>query len=384
MTKKPSASGGLDGIVAGESKISTVGLGFGLNYRGYNIEDLAKYACFEEVAYLLLIGELPTPEELAAFRLRVNANRTIPPALKQVIELMPKTSHPMEVTRTITSFLGVIEPEGPGNDQLKIAIRLIAVLGPAICYWYHFSNFGRRIVENTLPTDSIAANFMKLLLQKDQIEPITERTMDVSLILYAEHDFNASTFAARVTVSTKSDFYSGIVSGIGALRGNLHGGANEAAQEFLEKIGSVEEADKILNESYAKKKLIMGFGHRVYKKQDPRSAIIKEYSKKLTEHGPAPNKLLFQVSEHIENRMIKEKNKHTNLDFYSASAYHQLGIPTYLFTPIFVISRTTGWSAHIFEQRAYTKIIRPVSEYVGPQPRDYVPLNKRKKAEARL
>jgi 2-methylcitrate synthase len=290
----------------------------------------------------------------------------------------------MEVTRTITSFLGVIEPETAENDQLKIAIRLISVLGPAICYWYHYSNFGKRIVENTLPTDSIAANFMKLLLQKDQIEPITERTMDVSLILYAEHDFNASTFTARVTVSTKSDFYSGIVSGIGALRGNLHGGANEAAQEFLEQIKSVEEADKILNESYAKKKLIMGFGHRIYKKQDPRSAIIKEYSRKLTEHGPAPNKLLFQVSEHIENRMIKEKNKHTNLDFYSASAYHQLGIPTYLFTPIFVISRTTGWAAHIFEQREYKKIIRPVSEYVGPQPRDYVPLGKRKKAEARL
>lgn len=312
MTKKASPSGGLDGIIAGESKISTVGLGFGLNYRGYNIEDLAKYACFEEVAYLLLIGELPNPEELAAFRKRVNSNRTIPPALKAVIELMPKSSHPMEVTRTITSFLGVIEPESAENDQLKIAIRLIAVLGPSICYWYHFSNFGRRIVENTLPTDSIAANFMKLLLQKDEIDPIAERTMDVSLILYAEHDFNASTFAARVTVSTKSDFYSAIVSGIGALRGNLHGGANEAAQQFLEKIQSVEEAEKILDESYAKKKLIMGFGHRIYKKQDPRSGIIKEYSKKLTEHGPFPNKLLFQVSEYIENRMIKEKNKHTD------------------------------------------------------------------------
>ena len=199
--------------------------------------------------------------------------------------------------------------EGPQNDQLTIAIRLIAVFGPAICYWYHFSNFGRRINEHTGENDSIAANFMKMLLQTKDILPIVERTMDVSLILYAEHDFNASTFAARVTVSTKSDFYSGIVSGIGALRGALHGGANEAAQEFLEKINSIEEAEKVLNESYEKKKLIMGFGHRVYKKQDPRSGIIKEYSKKLTEHGPAPNKTLFAVSEYIENRMIKEKNK---------------------------------------------------------------------------
>lgn len=384
MTKKPSASAGLDGIIAGESKISTVGLGYGLNYRGYNIEDLAKYSTFEEVAYLLLLGELPTADELAAFKKQICANRTIPPSLKSVIELMPKTSHPMEVTRTIASFLGVIEPESPENTQLKVAIRLIAVLGPAICYWYHYSNFGRRIVENTAPTDSIAGNFMKLLLQKDEIDPIVERTMDVSLILYAEHDFNASTFSARVVVSTRSDIYSAIVAGIGALRGSLHGGANEAAQEFLEKIPSVEEADHILNESYAKKKLIMGFGHRIYKKQDPRSAIIKEYSRKLTEHGPFPNKVLFQVSEHIENRMIKEKNKHTNLDFYSASAYNQLGIPTYLFTPIFVISRTTGWAAHIFEQREYKKIIRPVSEYIGPQPRDFLPIGKRKRAEAKF
>lgn len=384
MTKKPSPSGGLDGIIAGESRISTVGLGYGLNYRGYNIEDLAKYACFEEVAFLLLIGHLPNVSELAGFRKKISSSRQIPPALKSVIELMPKSAHPMEVTRTIASFLGVIEPESPINDQLQIAIRLISVLGPAICYWYHFSNFGNKIDETTDETDSIAANFMKLLLQRKVIDPIVERTMDVSLILYAEHDFNASTFAARVTISTKSDFYSGIVSGIGALRGSLHGGANEAAQEFLEQIKSVEEADKILNESYAKKKLIMGFGHRIYKKQDPRSSIIKEYSKKLTEHGPNPNKLLFQISEHIEHRMIKEKNKHTNLDFYSASAYHQMGIPTYLFTPIFVISRTSGWSAHIFEQREHKKIIRPVSEYVGPEPREYVPLSKRKYSDPKL
>lgn len=384
MTKKPSSSSGLDGIIAGESKISTVGLGFGLNYRGYSIEDLARHCSFEEVAYLLLLGSLPTLPELTQFKKRVCASRTLPSSLKTVIELMPKTAHPMEVTRTIASFLGVIEPEGPKNDQLSIAIRLIAVFGPAICYWYHYSNFGRRIEEHTGENDSIAANFMKILLQTNEILPIVERTMDVSLILYAEHDFNASTFAARVTVSTKSDFYSGIVSGIAALRGNLHGGANEAAQEFLEKIKSIAEAEKVLNESYEKKKLIMGFGHRVYKKQDPRSAIIKEYSKKLTESGPAPNKTLFEVSEYIENRMIREKNKHTNLDFYSASAYHQLGIPTYLFTPIFVISRTTGWAAHIFEQREYKKLIRPISEYVGPKPREYEPLEKRMKLEAKL
>ena len=300
MSKKPNSSSGLDGIIAGESKISTVGLGFGLNYRGYNIEDLAKYACFEEVAYLLLIGELPTQAELNAFRHNINEHRTLPPSLCQVIELMPKTSHPMEVCRTIASFIGVVEPESATNNQLQISIRLIAMMGPAICYWYHFANYGKKIETNTSSTDSIAANFMKLLLQRQEIEPILERTMDVSLILYAEHDFNASTFSARVVASTRSDFYSGIVAGIGALRGNLHGGANEAAQEFLEKIGSIQEADNILNESYSKKKLIMGFGHRVYKKADPRSAIIKEYSKKLSEYGPYPNKKLFEISEHIE------------------------------------------------------------------------------------
>lgn len=227
MSKKSSSTSGLDGIIAGESAISTVGLGFGLNYRGYSIEDLAQHGSFEEIAYLLLLGNLPTLPELQAFRHSIAEKRTLPSALKTVLELMPASSHPMEVMRTIASFLGVIEPETNTYGQLEVAIRLIAVFGPAICYWHHFANGGKRIETNTDPEDSIAENFLKLLLLIPSPPPLLVRTVDVSLILYAEHDFNASTFSARVVVSTKSDIYSGIVAGIGALRGNLHGGANE-------------------------------------------------------------------------------------------------------------------------------------------------------------
>ncbi len=227
MSKKSSSASGLDGIIAGESAISTVGLGYGLNYRGYSIEDLAQNATFEEVAYLLLLGNLPTLPELQAFRHSIAEKRTLPPSLKTVLELMPACSHPMEVMRTIASFLGVIEPETTTHGQLEISIRLIAIFGPAICYWHHFANSGKRIETNTDSGDSIAENFLLLLLLNPSPPPLLVRTVDVSLILYAEHDFNASTFSARVVVSTKSDIYSGIVAGIGALRGNLHGGANE-------------------------------------------------------------------------------------------------------------------------------------------------------------
>jgi len=352
-------------------------LGYGLNYRGYNIKDLANNCIFEEVAHLLLIGVLPTKDQLCAFHKQISSQRDLPKELKDVLERIPLKAHPMDVMRTISSFLGVIEPECKvNNNQLKIAIRLIALFGPALIYWWHFANSGLRISTTTRPEDSVATNFMKLLLLQEKVDPLEVKAVDVSLILYAEHDFNASTFSARVTVSTNSDFYSGITAAIGTLRGNLHGGANEAAMDLLEPIKSVSESDNVLNDFFAKKKLVMGFGHRVYKKEDPRSPIIKEYSKKLCER-PKGNKTLFAVSEHVENRMLKEKKMFPNLDFYSASAYNQCGIPTTFFTPIFVIARTAGWSAHIFEQRANNKLIRPMSNYTGPAPKDFIQIDKR-------
>lgn len=309
----------------------------------------------------------------------------------------------MDVMRTISSILGVLEPETKKNTQLDISLRLIALFGPALLYWYHFSRSGIRINGQTGPNDSIALNFLKLYHLTDKVEPLLVRAFDVSLILYAEHEYNASTFAARVTVSTMSDFYSGIIqtsyykkgitSAIGTLRGTLHGGANEAAMAFLAPLQTIQDADKFINHQFQNKKLIMGFGHRVYKKEDPRfihlyidrSPIIKKYSILLTD-GPYGNKTLLDVSQHIEKRILNEKKMFANLDFYSASAYNQCGyshfinsisIDTSLFTPIFVISRTTGWAAHIIEQRSNNKLIRPISHYTGPDPLKFVPIQSR-------
>ena len=368
--------GGLAGITAGDSAISTVGLGYGLNYRGYNIQDLAKFSTFEEVAHLLLVGYLPSNTELIALKHQISSKRTLPSSLKVVLENIPSSAHPMDVLRTVSSFMGLIEPEDKHNNQLQISIRLMALFGPALLYWYHYANSGLRIETNPNTEDTVAENFLRLMKLSDKIDPVEVKAFDASLILYAEHDYNASTFAARVTVATNSDFYSGITSAIGTLRGNLHGGANEAAMEFLTPIQNIKQADDILNDFFSKKKLVMGFGHRIYKKEDPRSLIIKEFAQKLCERKGG-NKSLFEISEHIEKRMLNEKKMYPNLDFYSASAYNQCGIPTSFFTPIFVIARTTGWSAHIFEQRANNKLIRPISNYIGPQTRDYVPIEKR-------
>jgi 2-methylcitrate synthase len=331
MTSKPNEAAksneGLDGIVAGESAISTVGIGLGLNYRGYNIVDLAKQCIFEEVIHLLLFGTLPTEQQLTALRERISKLRTLPLVLVRVLEALPRESNCMDVMRTISSVLGIVEPETEKNDQISIALRLMAVFGPALNYWYHFSHNGRRIKTELLPSDTIALNFLKLYHQRDDIDPLIVKTFDASLILYAEHDFNASTFTARVTVSTRSDFYSGITSAIGTLRGPLHGGANEAAMKMLEELKSVEDSNAYLEGKWKAKELIMGFGHRIYKKDDPRSNIIKEYSLALSKTKYGRPKFL-EISQNIEARMIKEKQKWPNLDFYAASAYNQCGIHT--------------------------------------------------------
>ncbi len=371
MDKK---SGGLAGLIVGSSAICTVGKeGLGLNYRGYDIHDLAAHSTFEEVAYLLIYGELPNQKELQAYQEKLMLLRELPDSLKQVLEVIPATTHPMDVLRTGCSMLGTLEPESKQYSQCDIADRLIASTSSMLLYWYQFHRTGKRI-KTTTDENSIAGHFLHLLHDQKPSED-HRRAMDVSLILYAEHEFNASTFAARVTTSTESDFYSAIVTGIGTLRGPLHGGANEAAMELLQRFKNPDEAERGIKTLLSDKIKIMGFGHRVYKISDPRSDIIKEWSKKLSE--TAQDAELYPISERIEKIMWDEKHLFPNLDFYSASTYHFCGIPTPMFTPIFVVSRITGWSAHIIEQRADNRLIRPDAEYTGPAPRAYIPIHQR-------
>ncbi len=372
MTSK---SGGLEGIVAGESAIATVGkAGKGLNYRGYSIDELANKASFEEVAYLLHYGELPTQSELNAYQQKLNSLRGIPDPLKAVLKAIPKNSHPMDVLRTSCSFLGNIEPEEIFEQQYDIADRLLALYPGIICYWYNWHFLGKEISEFSDEL-TIGGHFLALLHQHTSNNEIAKDLMNVSLILYAEHEFNASTFAARVTAATLSDIYSAMTSAIGTLRGPLHGGANEAAMALIDRFSSADEAEEQLMKMLANKEKIMGFGHRVYKECDPRSDIIKAWSKRVAE--TSGNMTLYDVSERIEKVMWREKKLFPNLDFYSASAYHFCEIPTFLFTPIFVMSRTTGWAAHIFEQRANNRLIRPTSDYIGPVHRPYVSIEQR-------
>jgi 2-methylcitrate synthase len=363
--------GGLAGVIAGQSAIASVEEeGEGLSYRGYSIDELAEYASFEEVAYLLIYGLLPTQTELNAYLDKLTSLRQLPKTLQTLLQLIPKSTNPMDVLRTACSMLGTLEPETDFSQQYDIADRLLAVFPGIICYWYAYHYQGREInVESKEQT--IGGHFLRLLHQKKPMKLECD-LMNVSLILYAEHEFNASTFAARITASTLADFYSAITTAIGTLRGPLHGGANEAAMKLLEKFNSPDEAERELLVMLANKEKIMGFGHRVYKDHDPRSDIIKQWSRKLAEFRN--DMLLFQVSERTEAVMRREKKLFPNLDFYSASTYHYLGIPTFLFTPIFVISRITGWSAHVFEQRGDNRLIRPSSEYIGPVSRKFIPI----------
>lgn len=374
MADKPLAGAGLRGQSAGATALCTVGkTGSGLTYRGFDIKELAEKAKFEEVAYLLLKGKLPNQAELDHYITKLKGLRGLPDALKTVLEQIPKDAHPMDVMRTGASMLGNLETEESFDEQQDVADRLLAVLPSIICYWYRFSHDGVRIDTET-DDASVGGHFLHML----RGEPASElhaRVMNVSLILYAEHEFNASTFTARVCASTLSDMHSCITGAIGSLRGPLHGGANEAAMAMIENWASPEEAEREMLGMLERKEKIMGFGHAIYRESDPRNAIIKEWSKKLADD--VGDTVLYPVSVRCEEVMWREKKLFCNADFFHASAYHFMDIPTKLFTPIFVMSRVTGWAAHVFEQRANNRIIRPSADYIGPEKSEWVPIEAR-------
>ncbi len=374
MADKKAGGAGLRGQVAGKSAICTVAMGHsGLTYFGYEVDDLAENCEFEEVAYLLFNGELPTQSQLDAYKDKLGSLRGLPEPLKEVLERIPATAHPMDVMRTGVSFLGNLETETDFSQQKDKADRLVATLPGMICYWYRFSHDGVRVDMDT-GEESLGGHFLHLLHDSSPSD-LHAQVMNVSLILYAEHEFNASTFTARVCASTLSDIHSCITGAIGSLRGPLHGGANEAAMEMIEQWPSPDEAEKEILAMLERKEKIMGFGHAVYTERDPRNAIIKSWAGKLA--AEVGDDVLYPVSVRCEEVMWREKRLFCNADFFHASAYHFMGIPTKLFTPIFVMSRTTGWSAHVFEQRADNRIIRPNAEYIGPPPRKVAPIANR-------
>lgn len=371
---KELSGAGLRGQIAGKTALSTVGkTGSGLTYRGYDVKDLAAHCEFEEVAHLILKGELPNEAELAAYKKRLKAMRNLPQALKEVLERIPASAHPMDVMRTGCSMLGNLETEQSFAQQQDATDRLLAIFPGLINYWYNFSHNGKRIDVDTA-ADSIAEQFLWTLHGEKPTQLHTD-VMNSSLILYAEHEFNASTFTARVCASTLSDMHSCITGAIGSLRGPLHGGANEAAMELIEKMDNPDDAETKLMGMLERKEKIMGFGHAIYAESDPRNAVIKEWSEKLGKANGDTS--LYDISVRCEAVMWREKKLFCNADFFHASAYNYMGIPTKLFTPIFVCSRLTGWAAHVMEQRADNRIIRPSAEYTGVEPRSVKPMAQR-------
>ncbi|OBP15086.1 2-methylcitrate synthase [Rheinheimera sp. SA_1] len=365
---------GLRGQIAGKTALSTVGkTGSGLTYRGYDVKDLAAKCEFEEVAYLILKGELPTSAELVAYKAKLKAMRSLPSALKEVLERIPASAHPMDVMRTGCSMLGNLETELSFNDQQDATDRMLAIFPGLINYWYNFSHHGKRISVET-DADSVAEQFL-WTLHGEKPTALHTTVMQASLILYAEHEFNASTFTARVCASTLSDMHSCITGAIGSLRGPLHGGANEAAMELIEHMQNPDHAEETLMGMLARKDKIMGFGHAIYAESDPRNAVIKAWSEQLA--AANGDTRLYDVSVRCEAVMWREKKLFCNADFFHASAYNYMGIPTKLFTPIFVCSRLTGWAAHVMEQRADNRIIRPSAEYTGVEPREVAPIASR-------
>ncbi|MFI8739769.1 bifunctional 2-methylcitrate synthase/citrate synthase [Stutzerimonas zhaodongensis] len=365
---------GLRGQIAGQTALCTVGkTGAGLTYRGYDVRELAAECDFEEVAYLLFYGELPNTQQLTDYKSRLKTMRDLPQALKEVLERIPASAHPMDVMRTGSSVLGTLEPELSFDQQRDVAERLMAAFPAIMCYWYRFTHDGVRI-NCSSDEETLGGHFLALLHDKKPSD-LHVKVMNVSLILYAEHEFNASTFTARVCASTLSDLYSCVTGAIGSLRGPLHGGANEAAMDMIEQWKSPEEAREAILGMLERKDKIMGFGHAIYSVSDPRNEVIKVWAEKLADE--VGDTVLYPVSVAVDETMWEQKKLFPNADFYHASAYHFMGIPTKLFTPIFVCSRVTGWASHVFEQRSNNRIIRPSAEYIGPEQRKVVPIAQR-------